>query len=323
MVLTKRYVFAAVILLLCGKVFSQGNPVLMSAEIQSIERKLADSKLPLAERKRALTNMARLFELSGNMEGAAEAWNEAAKAVPGSLDHGALLRGTLCLSAIGEFERANTELRPVLSSPDHRMQTNARFISVQIESLMTGKVDALMNLAANPDFTEYKPGIYYSIWKIAGDGSAKTRLMEEFPQSPEARIARDSAMEAAPVIAAPTAMWLLAPAGAGFSVVRTGNAQNSIPQSRQNSGAAQSSTVIAPSPGPAGGPVMLQTGFFSREENAVALAERLRRAGFSPMVAKKTVNGSEHWAVGVVPGPDPSKTLLLLKDQGFESFPVY
>jgi cell division septation protein DedD len=68
---------------------------------------------------------------------------------------------------------------------------------------------------------------------------------------------------------------------------------------------------------------MLQTGLFSREENAAALAERLRRAGFSPMVSKKTINGSEHWAVGVIPGPDPSKTMLLLKDQGFESFPVY
>jgi cell division septation protein DedD len=68
---------------------------------------------------------------------------------------------------------------------------------------------------------------------------------------------------------------------------------------------------------------MLQTGLFSREENARALAERLRVAGFSPVITKKTVDRKEHWAVGVVPGPDPSRTILLLKDKGFESFPVY
>jgi hypothetical protein len=321
MVLIKRFVFAAVIVVFCGKVFSQENPVLMAAEIQSIERKLADSSLSSAEQKRALTNMARLFELSGNMEGAAEAWNEAAKAVSGNLDHHALLRGALCLAAIGEFERASAELRPVFSSPDRRMLTSARFISVQIESLMTGKIDALMNLAANPDFSEYKPAIYYGIWKISGDSAVKGRLMKEFPQSPEARIARDAAMEAAPVSAAPTAMWLLA--GAGFSVVRTENNRNSASRSSQSSGTQGNPVIIASGPGPAGGPVMLQTGLFGREENALALAERLRRAGFSPMVSRKTISGSEHWVVGVAPGPDPSKTLLLLKDKGFESFPVY
>jgi cell division septation protein DedD len=292
----------------------------MAAEIQSIERKLADSKLAPAERKRALTNMARIFELSGNIEGAAEAWNEAAKAVPGTLDHQALLRGALCLSAVGEFDRAGAELRPVLSSPDRRLLSNARFISAQIESLKTGRTEALISLMANPDFTEYKPGIYYSIWKISGDTAARARLMEEFPQSPEARIARDSALETAPVSAAPTAMWLLAPGGAGFSIAQPSSqgSQGSSPQSQRPP---SQPTVTASSS--AGGPVMFQTGLFSREENAQVLADRLRRAGFSPMVTKKTINGADHWAVGVAPGPDPSRTLILLRDKGFESFPVY
>jgi cell division septation protein DedD len=68
---------------------------------------------------------------------------------------------------------------------------------------------------------------------------------------------------------------------------------------------------------------MLQTGLFGREENARTMAERLRKAGFTPVIVRKTVNGGEHWAVGVAPGADPSRTILLLKDRGFESFPVY
>jgi hypothetical protein len=68
---------------------------------------------------------------------------------------------------------------------------------------------------------------------------------------------------------------------------------------------------------------MLQTGLFGREENARAMAERLRETGFTPVILRKTVNGREHWAVGVAPGADSSRTMLLLKDRGFESFPVY
>jgi cell division septation protein DedD len=68
---------------------------------------------------------------------------------------------------------------------------------------------------------------------------------------------------------------------------------------------------------------MLQTGLFSREENAQALAGRLREAGFGVTITRRTVNGTGYWAVGVPPGPDHNRMILLLKDAGFEAFPVY
>jgi hypothetical protein len=53
------------------------------------------------------------------------------------------------------------------------------------------------------------------------------------------------------------------------------------------------------------------------------MAERLRRGGFTPLVTRRRVNGTEYWAVGVSPGENMNDTILALKNAGFESFPVY
>jgi cell division septation protein DedD len=71
------------------------------------------------------------------------------------------------------------------------------------------------------------------------------------------------------------------------------------------------------------GPKTLQAGLFGKEDNAHILAEKLRKAGFVPGISEKTVNGQRYWAVGVPPGQDYNRTILLLKDAGFEAFPVY
>jgi hypothetical protein len=70
-------------------------------------------------------------------------------------------------------------------------------------------------------------------------------------------------------------------------------------------------------------PVVLQTGLFSREENARALAERLRRAGFQTDITRRGVKGVDYWAVNVPAGADMGRTIIRLKDAGFESFPVF
>jgi cell division protein FtsN len=69
--------------------------------------------------------------------------------------------------------------------------------------------------------------------------------------------------------------------------------------------------------------VLLQTGLFGNEGNAQRQAERLRAAGFSPVITKRSVNGNEYWAVGISSGQDMNRAILQLKTAGFESFPVY
>ena len=297
MVLIKRAGLFTLFFLLVFSLFPQNKPVLLSAEIASIEKKLSDSKLPPAERKNALETIARLYELSGNAEKAAETWKGAAAAVSGNTGYGALLQSARCFAAIGEFDKAEAALKPVLAVENNSLlRNNARVLAAQLEALQTGNTAMLSSLLNNPDFAGQKPALYYSLWRISADPQVRSamasRLLAEFPQSPEGRIVRDDTA----VSASPAALWLL---------------QTDI-----------SSQAVNPVLTPAN-PILLQTGVFSLEENAKNMANKLNNAGFRAVIIKKTVNGKDHWTVGVEGGPDPSHTMQLLKDKGFESFPTY
>ena len=292
-------------------VFSQNKPVQLSAEISAAEKKLSDSKLPASDRKAALETLARLYELSGNIEAAAESWQKAAHAAPGNDGYAGLLQSARCFAAIGEFDKADAALRPVLSAGGNKsLQNKAILLSAQTEALKTGNTAVLNSLLTNPDFADQKPALYYSLWRISADPSYQSaiasRLISEYPQSPEARIVRSDSL----VSAVPAAFWLLA--GSESTAVATG---------------ASAIAAVTQSPNPTGnspgGPLMLQTGLFGLEENAGNLAGKLRAAGFSPVMEKKTVNGNERWVVGVLPCTDYLKTMQLLKTKGFDSFPVY
>jgi len=299
----KRFWSIVLFFLFANPLFSQSG-MLLAAEASSIEKKLSDPKLAPAERKNALENLARLYELSGNAEGSAEAWKEAAIAVPGKTDLGNLLKSAQYLAAMGEFDRAFALLQPVLASGDRSLLTRARLVAAQMEALKTGTTVVLETLLSNPDFAVHKPALYYTIWKISEDTAVRTRMLSrldaEFPQSPEARIIRDDKA----VSAAPAVFWLLSGLEYG---ARTGSVPAVL--------AVENSQAVGQSG-------MLQTGVFGRQENARLQAERLRKAGFNPAVTKKTVNGKVHWMVVVSSGTDPSRTMQLLKDKGFDSFPV-
>jgi tetratricopeptide (TPR) repeat protein len=316
------------------------GPVLLAAEIQGIEKKLGDPTVPPAERRRALIQLARLFELSGNIEGAAQIWNEAAYTDPHNRDDDALLRSAACLIALGELDRAEVMVGTALrTGGDRRLILKARYLGAQIEVFRTGNPAALTALLSDGDYRDEKPGIYYTLWQSTGNQDYRARLIQEFPGSPEALIARDP--DSVAVSIAPTAMWLLMPGGtlpapAAALPSNTGSsvASGSLPAAgiitpgivAAGGPGAGTAGKTAPAPGTdrdGTAPVMLQTGLFSREENAQALADRLREAGFGVTITRRTVNGTGYWAVGVPPGPDHNRMILLLKDAGFEAFPVY
>jgi tetratricopeptide (TPR) repeat protein len=301
-------------LLAAASLYGQTPPVLFSAEVQSIEKKLA-SPLSPAEKNRVLRDMARLMELSGNVEGAVRAWNEAARTLPS--DYDALVRSGACLAALGEFEAALNALKAVIQasaasgfSPGAEPGLRARYLAAQIEAFRSGEAAALSALLPDAAFSAYKPGVYYSIWRISGDAVIRNRLLNEFPQSPEALALKDGSA----VSAAPTALWLLGlPSSGALPAPAAGQPERRV----------SAESTVSPATESGQGPVMLQTGLFGREENAQTLAGRLRNAGFAPIISTKTVNGTAYWAVGVLPGADYNATILLLKDAGFEAFPVY
>jgi cell division septation protein DedD len=273
-----------------------------------------------AEKYQALLRLARLLQLSGNLERAAALRIEAANAAPGGRDDRALLEGCRILIALGEYEKAGEGIRAALAAG--REKTLAAYLAALLDAFGSGDDRALVRMAGEADFAPYRGEIYYTLWKISGGARWKNRLLEEFPQSPEAMIAR----EAEGVSPAATAHWILFPGRESVSVsaAPVTPAAASPPPAPVPAPAVQAPAAASGSPAPAGAPgAFLQTGLYGREENAAAMVERLKKAGFDARLRRRTVNGAAYWAVSVPPGPDMNGTIRLLKDAGFDSFPVY
>jgi hypothetical protein len=309
-----------------SSLYGQSSGVLsVSQAIGNSEDLVGKPGLSGTERRRAFEGLARLYHLSGNMEGAAKAWTDAAFAEQGYRDDGDLLEGAACFIALGEMERAEASVQTVLlTSRDERALFRARYLEAQLAAFRSADTSALIALIDNAGYGEWKPAIYYTLWKISGADTYKSRLLEEYPLSPEARILRGDDV----VNAGVSALWLLFPGREGISLGAPPKG-SSVPAP---------SEMVSPSRGPDreppavrappedlppdAGTELLQAGLFSREENARALAERLQAAGFKAYLLRRTREGTAYWAVNVLPGSDMSRTIRELKEAGFESFPV-
>jgi hypothetical protein len=208
--------------------------------------------------------------------------------------------------ALGEWERADAALMEILldsGAGEERFQ--ASFLKAVLAGLQSGgtAVSALASLLEDSSYGQWRPRIYFSLWKLTGRENWRQRLAAEFPRSPEGRIAASSGRSAAglAVSADPSPMWLLFAAGPAAA---------SPPPVRPREPAAP----------PVPGQTLLQAGLFSRESNARNLLERLRAAGFSALTGSRA--GGDYPVVYVAPGPDINKTIRDLKAAGFDSFPA-
>jgi tetratricopeptide (TPR) repeat protein len=285
-----------------GAVFAQ-NSVSLEAEIQNIERTASMQGVSAIERNDALVRLARLRQLSGDIEGAAINWLEAAAAIPGTVDDDALLACAYCLAAMGEWERAITALEPLLSK-----SPQARFLDISIKAIVSGDVSSLAALAANPEYSQIKSQIIYMLWKTSRGSEAENwrrRLIADFPQSPEGRLASGESSSA--VTVRPSPFWFLMNRQDSISIAAATERPSSPAPAPQ-----------PPAPQPSVSQARLQTGVFSRQANAQAQIDNLRKAGFSPTLEQR----GEMWAVIVPSGADANRTIRELKDAGFDSFPL-
>jgi hypothetical protein len=320
--------FPLLLLLVLGSpIYSQngeGIPSPLTTEIQNIEKKLSDTGIPTAERMEAYIQLARLRWLSGNIDASAWAWREAGLADPENRDDPSLLESALCYMTLGEFEAAAAVLRIVQNySTESAILRDVRYLSAQIEVFRTGNPSDLYSLLENPDFRDYRPAIYYTFWRLFSDTIYKKRILSEFPGSPEASIlqgeevlAAGNASKGSSVSALPRPLWFFFP-GRENAVISAAAPISPVRLS------AQTPPSTGNLSGSTGGPRLIQTGLFSREENAQAMVSRLASRGFTASVGQKTVSGSTYWAVTILPGDNPNQTMLQLKDAGFESFPVF
>jgi len=312
--------FPAVILLIfvSFSLFAQ-SAVSLSSEITRLER----LSLTASSRERYDANMTLvlLHRLSGNTEAALNACEEALALYP--QDGKALLEQCRLLISLGEYEKASSSAIGLLR-PDQETEIflAGRYLGAQAEAFRSGNVQALAALASEPEFSEYLGAIYYTLWRLTDIPSWRSRLASELPQSPEAGIAGGTVLSAA------TPLWLLFPGRESITLypVRMGSAtpaaQTPASQPLAPLTPPASQTPVSPSVSPSALSPVLQTGLFSSLENAQSLADSLIKAGFTPEIFPRQVNGNNYWAVGVPYGSDMNAMIGRLKEAGFESFPI-
>jgi len=318
---------------------AEGAAVSLSSEISRLERLTvigggegnASAAATQEQRRNAFLGLIGLHKLSGNSEAALKICESALAAFPGN-EHFILEQGQLLFS-MGEHEKAVSLFDTLKNSGNRELAKQGQLLAAKLEAFRSS-TQVLISLADDPDFTAHKSDIYYTLWKLTSNASWKNKLVSEFPQSPEAKLADGG------IGLSPSLLWLLFPGRESVSLApavqqtvvqqtvmqQTAVQRTPVPQAATQQTAAQQTPV--PQAAAQQAPVQtapgsfLQTGLFGREENARALADRLRKAGFEPHINPRIVNGNNFWAVVVSGGADVNATIKKLKDAGFESFPV-
>ena len=242
-------------------------------------------------------NLARLYRLSGNSEAALKVLDAVLAASPG--DGRTLIEQAKLLVSIGEYEKALAGLYILnQTAKDEELLKQGNYLNALIDAFRSGNTHLLVSLAQDPAYLSVRNGIYYALWKITALEEYRGRLTAEFPLSPEAKIASGG------VKPVHTPLWLLFPGRGGETFVTA------------SIGTASAASVPPEKIG------LLQTGLFSSIENANAMSDRLKKAGFETRIMPREVNNGNFWAVCVPYGQDMASMILKLKNSGFESFPV-
>ncbi|MDR2053712.1 MAG: hypothetical protein LBP80_09880, partial [Treponema sp.] len=103
------------LLLFAGALYGQSGEtrgLSLSAEMRNLEKLAGGTDLSPGRRRETLSSIARLRELSGDIEGAAQSWFDAAAADQAGQDE-PLLRSAVCYAAMGEWEKALALARTV------------------------------------------------------------------------------------------------------------------------------------------------------------------------------------------------------------------
>jgi tetratricopeptide (TPR) repeat protein len=302
----KKFLVAAGLLFFVSFSLFAQSAVPLATELSRLER--LSTTASTRERYDAYMALTQLHRLSGNPEAALNACEGALALFP--RDGKALQEQARLSISLGEYEKASTAAAGLLGlEQEKEFFLAGRYLGAQAEAFLSGNAMALAVLMNEPDFSDYLGSIYYTIWRLSDLPSYRNLLTLELPLSPEAAIAGGKVLPAA------TPLWLLFPGresialSPGQAVPVTPAAQAPIPQPPVSQARVSYASV-------------LQTGLFSRPENAQTQADSLKKAGFAPEILPRQVNGNSYWAVCVPYGNDMSSMIGRLKDAGFESFPI-
>ncbi|GMO30219.1 MAG: hypothetical protein LBG79_03860 [Spirochaetaceae bacterium] len=181
----------------------------LSAELEKARALAARSGIAAREQHDALVRLGRLEHLSGNFEAAADSWMKAAYTEQGKRDDNALLGAAACFLALGDWEKAesNTKLVLITAKENSVMLIKAKYMAAQIEAFRTGETQILGALLESGDYEMFRPGIYWTLFKLTGNDDYKRALLSMYPETPEAQALQGKSG----VFEAVSPQWLVLP----------------------------------------------------------------------------------------------------------------
>jgi len=255
---------------------------------------LADAAKDAREKKSLLSEQASLFELLGRYGDAAAAWEKAAGVVPGIADAACLLSAAACRLSSGEGEAAaRLATAASYSSPDP--------VTARLAALVLGWA-ALANGERDEALSAARASVSDPDARVAISALVLARASSEGAERAEFQ-RRLGAMSSRPEAASVTPLFLVAGTTAVGGLVEAAPVK-------------PPSAPVSDAPTPA--QTFYQVGAFKDEANAEALRKKIAALGMKPVVKKKS--GKDIFIVYVGGGADDAKTVLTLKDAGYEAW---
>ena len=254
------------------------------------------------KRKSLFKRLAQFYDLSADLKNAQVYYQKAALISLEGIDYEILLDSARILLLEGEFLLAESQLEEIiLNCTDQNISAKAKLFFTILKILESN---------SNIDYSISpvdKPESIYLMYLIAKTESdtvkidlLSEKLVKDFESSPEAGLFRNELSELPDII---TSLGLLNSAGLYAAVAEKLN--TNVDDTTFN--------------------YMIQAGSFKDPENAHYLSLDLKEEGFVPIVEEQIVNKIEYYKVLLyfLTKEKMNNALSLLKEKGFEGFPVY
>jgi len=243
-------------------------------------------------------SLAQLYDLGSNLHKAQLAYQNAALASLDSVDYKNLLQSSLILIMEGKILLAESQLKEVIeNSSDIQIATLANQYYVILKILNSLPQQELISIDDSPESLY----LAYLLAKVNDNletaANLKDKIIEKFPLSPNSKLITGK-IDALPNIIA--SFGLLKSDSSGTSLKGQDNLQMHAD-------------------------FIIQAGSFKDPENAHFLALDIKKYNVSPVVEEQTVNSINYYKVLLYYRDEESmvKALSVLKQRGFDGFPIY
>lgn len=264
------------------------------------------------ERRAVLLKLASLSEMLGLIDEAALAYYNAFFVVPPTEDYGMILKAAHLYVELGDYPKARSIGKIVLTaSQNPRYRAQAAVLLSRIH-LVEDETDEAVELVLplldlkgiGPDTLLWAHALGYYAGNKGLEDRAFILLKQDYPDSMELAIL-DQRVEFYP--SPLNYLGVLPPL--------TGPIGEKKQTDEKAGGVKTTETSL----------IMIQTGSFIDKENAEYMVKDLKRSGFNPEITQSIIKGKTYFKVVIpsIPENELQKHLVLLKEKGFEGYPIY